>query len=64
MVAGFILTASGDSTRALGAGSQSAHMPQNLITGEKGGKATTGLHPDPRKVIPLDGKDQSILETV
>jgi hypothetical protein len=31
-------------------------------TGKKGDKAIAGLHPDPRKVIPLDDKDHDILE--
>jgi methyl-accepting chemotaxis protein len=63
MVAGFRLTASGNFTRALGAGSQSEQMMKKISVGQKGGKATSGLQPDPRKVIPLDDKDHSILET-
>jgi hypothetical protein len=34
-----------------------------MTTGKKGNKAISGLQPDPRKVIPLDEKDHSVLET-
>jgi methyl-accepting chemotaxis protein len=61
MVAGFKLTVSGDFNQTLLVDSQSGHMPHNLATGKKGGKALSGLQPDPRKVIPLDDRDHSIL---
>jgi methyl-accepting chemotaxis protein len=62
MVAGFKLTVSKDFNQALLTGRQSGHMPQNLSMGKKGGKALSGLQPDPRKVIPLDEKDHDILQ--
>jgi len=62
MVAGFSLTGSGDLHRALPADSQSGFMMQNVKAGKKGGKAISGLQPDPRKVIPLDEKDHNILQ--
>jgi hypothetical protein len=61
MVAGFKLTSSGDFNQALLADSQSGHQQQNSGPQRKGAKAISGLHPDPRKVIPLDARDQSIL---
>ena len=61
MVAGFRLSGSGDFQRALPAGSQ-LYMPKNVKAGKKGGKAISGLQPDPRKVIPLDEKDHNILQ--
>jgi methyl-accepting chemotaxis protein len=61
MVAGFKLTAAGDFTKTIGAGGQSGHMIPDFKAGKKGGKAISGLHPDPRKVIPLDEKDHEIL---
>jgi len=57
MVGGFKLTSSGDFNQTLLVDSQSGHPQHNLATGKKGGKAL----PDPRKVIPLDEKDHSIL---
>jgi hypothetical protein len=33
------------------------------MAGKKGSKAISGLVPDPRKVIPLDNSDKSILTT-
>ena len=61
MVAGFKLSNSGDFSHNLLSDGQSGHQPQNLDTRKKGGKALSGLHPDPRKVIPLDDKDHNIL---
>jgi hypothetical protein len=61
MVAGFTLTASNDFNQTLQVESQSGHMPHNSGQQRKGGKALSGLQPDPRKVIPLDDKDHSIL---
>jgi methyl-accepting chemotaxis protein len=63
MVGGFKLTVSNDFNPALRIDSQSGHLPQNLATGKEGGKAMSGLQPDPRKVIPLDDRDHSILNT-
>ncbi len=56
MVAGFKLSDSHELARAL-PGGHAGH----LAMGKKGGKAITGLHPDPRKVIPLDEKDHDVL---
>jgi len=61
MVAGFILTSSDDFNQTLLVDSQSGHMTHNSGQQRKGGKALSGLQPDPRKVIPLDEKDHSIL---
>jgi methyl-accepting chemotaxis protein len=61
MVAGFKLTAFHAFTNAYQAGSQPGHIQQNLAKGKKGGKAISGIHPDPRRVIPLDDKDHDIL---
>jgi len=66
MVAGFKLngsSGSGDFTQALRGGSQPRRLLNNLATGKKGGKALSGLQPDPRKIIPLDYKDSSVLST-
>ena len=62
MVAGFKLTGSGDFIKTLSTGSQTGQMMQDLPAGKKGGKALLGLHPDPRKVIPLDEKDHDVLQ--
>jgi methyl-accepting chemotaxis protein len=62
MVAGFKLTGSGEYTQSPRVGSQSRQLLHN-IAGKKGSKAISGLQPDPRKVIPLDSKDSSILKT-
>ncbi len=62
MVAGFKLTAASDFTKTIGAGGQSGHMIPDFKAGKKGGKAISGLHPDPRKVIPLDEKDHDVLQ--
>jgi methyl-accepting chemotaxis protein len=61
MVGGFKLTVSGDFNPTLQIDSQSGNPQHNLATGKKGGKALSGLQPDPRKVIPLDDRDHSIL---
>ena len=58
MVAGFKLSVSGDFNQNLLADSQSGHSSGQQ---RKGAKAISGLRPDPRKVIPFDEKDQSIL---
>jgi methyl-accepting chemotaxis protein len=65
MVASFRLTGSGEFIQTLRSGSQSGpgHQRHNPLLQGKGGKAMSGLHPDPRKVIPLDDKDNSILNT-
>ena len=49
MVAGFKLTVSGDFNQALLADSQSGHLLHNSGQERKGGKAISGLQPDPRK---------------
>jgi methyl-accepting chemotaxis protein len=61
MIAGFKLTSSAELTQTLLAGSQSGHMLHDSGLQRKGGKAISSLQPDPRKVIPLDDKDYSIL---
>jgi methyl-accepting chemotaxis protein len=61
MVAGFKLTSSAEFTKTLPAGSQSGHPLHDSGQRRKGAKAISGLQPDPRKVIPLDDRDQSIL---
>ena len=61
MVAGFKLTGSGE-YKSPRVGSQSRQLLHN-IAGKKGSKAISGLQLDPRKVIPLDSKDSSILKT-
>jgi hypothetical protein len=61
MVAGFKLTSSGDFNQTLQIDSQSGHVTHNSGQQRKGGKALSGLQPDPRKVIPLDDRDHGIL---
>jgi methyl-accepting chemotaxis protein len=63
MVAGFKLTVSGDFNQALRVDSQSGQLLHNSGMQRKGAKAISGLQPDPRKVIPLDDRDHSILST-
>jgi len=63
MVASFKLTAAGNFAKALEAGSQAEASMKRIGVGQKGLKSMSGLQPDPRKVIPLDDKDHSILET-
>jgi len=58
MVAGFKLSVSNEYAKALPSGGQSAYK---IAIGKKGSKAISGLHPDPRKVIPLDESDHDIL---
>ncbi|MBN1470792.1 MAG: Cache 3/Cache 2 fusion domain-containing protein [Syntrophaceae bacterium] len=57
MVAGFKLTGTFEFNQDLPAGRQSGHKLSGSSTEKKGGKAISGLYPDPRKVIPLDEKD-------
>jgi methyl-accepting chemotaxis protein len=61
MVAGFKLTGYSDLNQALLADSQS-RLLHDLAIGKKGGKAISGLQPDPRKVIPLDESDHNVLK--
>jgi methyl-accepting chemotaxis protein len=63
MVAGFRLTVSNEFAQSMRTGNPSRNLLHDMSTGKKGGKAISGLQPDPRKVIPLDEKDHSILET-
>jgi methyl-accepting chemotaxis protein len=64
MVAGFKLTGSGEYTQSPRSGRQTDHLLHNNPAQQKKGfKASAGLVPDPRKVIPLDSKDSSILST-
>ena len=62
MVAGFKLTASNEPGVRSGLIKQADYMLSGSNPGKKGEKAIAGLHPDPRKVIPLDDKDHDILE--
>jgi methyl-accepting chemotaxis protein len=62
MVAGFILTGSGEYSQTLQSGSP-RHLTHHPAQSQKGFRAAAGLHPDPRKVIPLDEKDNSILSS-
>jgi methyl-accepting chemotaxis protein len=61
MVAGFRLTASSEFNQAR-IGNPSRHLLHDMA-GKKGNKAIYGRQPDPRKVIPLDDSDKSILTT-
>jgi methyl-accepting chemotaxis protein len=61
MVASFKLTASSDIRQAYPGVSHSRQMLQNASAGNKGFGAMPGLQPDPRRVIPLDDKDDGIL---
>jgi methyl-accepting chemotaxis protein len=63
MVANFKLSDASDFSRTPRIGSQSGHMLGSHDAQGKGGKAMHGLHPDPRKVIPLDDKDHDVLKT-
>jgi methyl-accepting chemotaxis protein len=63
MVASFKLTVSGDFNQDLRVDSQSRQLLHNSGLQRKGAKALSGLQPDPRKVIPLDDRDHSILST-
>jgi len=63
MVAGFKLTGSGEYIHTLQSSGQLAYLSHNPDLQGKGGRAVAGIKPDPRKVIPLDEKDQSILKT-
>jgi hypothetical protein len=63
MIAGFTLTGSAELTQTPLAGSQSGHLLQNTGLQGKEVKTKFGVQPDPRKVIPLDDRDHSILNT-
>ncbi|HUN54999.1 MAG TPA: methyl-accepting chemotaxis protein [Smithella sp.] len=64
MVAGFKLNGSGGYAQTPRLGRPSGQLPQNNTAQlKKGLKATAGLMPDPRTVIPLDSKDSSVLNT-
>jgi methyl-accepting chemotaxis protein len=64
MVAGFKLTGSGEYIQSPRLGRPSGHLLyNNPVQQKKGFKAAAGLVSDPRKVIPLDDKDSSILST-
>jgi methyl-accepting chemotaxis protein len=63
MIAGFKLTGSAELTQTPLAGSQSGHLLQNTGLQGKEVKTKFGVQPDPRKVIPLDDRDHSILNT-
>ncbi|MGO8717255.1 MAG: chemotaxis protein, partial [Smithella sp.] len=63
MVAGFKLTGSGEYTQSPRLGRPSEHLLHNPDLQGKGGGAAARIEPDPRRVIPLDEKDHSILKT-
>jgi methyl-accepting chemotaxis protein len=61
MVAGFKLNGSGHMDQSLLRDNKPKQREHTLYTGKKGGKALSGLTPDPRKVIPLDDSDNRVL---
>jgi len=61
MVAGFKLNGSGHLGQAQLSDNRTKQREHTLYTGKKGGKALSGLTPDPRKVIPLDDNDNRVL---
>jgi len=64
MVASFKLNGSGEYTQSPRLGRPSGHLLYNNPAQQKKGfKASAGFQPDPRKVIPLDNSDKSILTT-
>ncbi|MGA3281534.1 MAG: methyl-accepting chemotaxis protein [Smithella sp.] len=64
MVAGFKLTGSGEYTQSPRSGKPLGHLLHNNPAQQKKGfKAAAGLQPDPRKVIPMDYNDSSVLST-
>jgi methyl-accepting chemotaxis protein len=63
MVAGFKLTGSGEYIHTLQSSGQSAYLSHNPDLQGKGDRAAARIKSDPRKVIPLDEKDHSILKT-
>ena len=64
MVASFKLTGSGEYMQSPRSGRLSGHLLHNNPAQQKKGfKASAGIMPDPRKVIPLDSKDSGILKT-
>ncbi len=60
MVAGFKLNGSRHFDETLLNDSQSQHILHALTTHEKNGSAGSGIHPDPRRVIPLDESDHDV----
>ena len=62
MIAGFRLITSNDYTVAMRAGGRWEHL-MHFHRRKKDGKAMYGLQPNPSKMIPLDDKDRSILNT-
>ncbi|HOS13594.1 MAG TPA: methyl-accepting chemotaxis protein [Smithella sp.] len=62
MVAGFRLTKTVALTAGPDAIKKTEYRLPDVAPGKKGDKASAGLHPDPRKVIPLDDKDHDILQ--
>ncbi|HUN55619.1 MAG TPA: methyl-accepting chemotaxis protein [Smithella sp.] len=63
MVAGFKLTVSNEYAQAMHPGGHSGHLSHTAGPQGLGGRAGAAINPDPRKVIPLDEKDHSILKT-
>jgi len=61
MVASFKLSVSGGSGLAFPHGGQTRQTQQNYSAGNQGIAAMPGLHPDPRKIIPLEDKDDDVL---
>jgi methyl-accepting chemotaxis protein len=63
MVAGFRLSGTEKLDQILLSERKTKQREHNLYTGKKGGKALSGLTPDPRKMIPLDDNDNNVLAT-
>jgi methyl-accepting chemotaxis protein len=63
MVAGFRLSGSVQLAQAQLSDNRTKQREHILHTGKKGGKAIAGLHPDPRRIIPFDDKDDNVLAT-
>ena len=63
MVASFKLNGSGEYTQSPRLGRPSGHLSNNPDLQGKGGRAAARIKPDPRRTIPLDEKDHSILKT-
>jgi methyl-accepting chemotaxis protein len=63
MVAGFKLSSSMKLDQFLLSDKKTRQREHTIYTSKKGGKALSGLTPDPRKMIPLDDNDNNVLAT-
>jgi len=61
MVAGFRLGGVAQAEQQLSRDNKPKQREHSLYGGKKGGKALSGLVPDPRKIIPLDESDSKVL---